>query len=210
MGRFIMTYPWCLEQVIYSVVQQYVEQYPKSVDCLGPFICDFFKIEHSVCCEKRSKHSKSRKLCRRCGRSLKRHILECSKNGLDIYNERRCCMMTKLCASIGCSRIHYSPCMSFHWNENFSWLTTCPKHTCNYCVQEACKDLETIIWAILCLRRRKFCKDVITLIVKMLRPGFRVVYRKKHLIKYDMVLSCKKIDSFTSKEIVIHQLYPTE
>lgn len=197
-------YPWCLEQVIYSVIQQYVEEYSKSVDCLGPFICDFFKIEHPACCEKRSKHSKSRKLCRRCGRSLKRHILECSMNSLDIYTERRCCMKTQLRASIGCSRIHYNHCMRFRWNDKVSWLTTCPKHTCDHCIDEACKDLETLVWGILCFKRLGFCKDLIPLMAKMLRPSFCVTYGKKHLDKYYLTLSFEKIDSFTSKEIVMH------
>ena len=89
-------YPSCLQHVVDSVIQQHVEQYEEYVPCLGTIICDFFRIPHRFCSGRPSKHSKSKKLCRRCGRSLKRYILETAKSGFDIFQERRCSMINTI------------------------------------------------------------------------------------------------------------------
>lgn len=165
-----------LTSIISTVIECAIHQNRDASSCVGPSVYAFFKVEKIIACSKTYRCA-SKLLCRRCGRTLLKRILACPSIDLTLYKQKQCRMYKS---------IHWDHrCVSLCLPNTFNHL--CHYHTCHVCHVEAQRDLEILVWAILCLKRMRVCKDMIGCIVKYLRPVFFLNWDKSmHLTRFEI------------------------
>ena len=170
-------------RIIQTVIQDHSLN-TNSTNCVGPLVCAFFRVKPLERC-KLVCSMRKKSICRPCGRQLIEHILESGNYSFQTYAQKQCDSLSYVGGHSNdrkkCSRIvfrNYPPL--FH---------LCPDHICDFCVEEARKDMNRLVCLILCLQHTPGFKDLIGLISGFFCRVFDTGPR--HLAKFKLVQICR-------------------
>ena len=165
--------------IIQTVIQDHILD-TKTTNCVGPLVCSFFDVALLPNC-KLVCYNRKKAICRPCGRKLVEHILESWSYDFKEYNQKQCNFNSTIGRTINrCSRIVLN---------NSSLFRLCPDHICDFCVEEARKDMDRLVCLILCLQHTPGFRDLIGLISGFFRSVFD--RKRMHLKKFRIVINCR-------------------